>query len=139
MSADFEDRWERVVHAIEADGRYSLSAFGFLVDVQAAAVARVYADVPTPPEMRHVTGRDICDALRIVATERWGPLATTVLKSWGVRRTRDVGEMVYLLVREKWWGVQESDRIEEFDDVFHFDDAFGAYEPRTDLTRTVDV
>ena len=51
-----------------------------------------------------------------------------VLKGWNIRRTRDFGEMVFLLTGIGLMGKQESDHIEDFDEVYDFNDAFGSYD-----------
>ena len=66
--------------------------------------------------------------MRLLALESWGSLAQAVLASWNVRTTRDFGEMVFLLIRLGLMGQQDSDRVDDFDDVYKFDEAFGAYE-----------
>ena len=77
---------------------------------------------------RLVTGQQLCEGLRALALESWGPLAQTVLNRWKIRGTRDFGEMVFLLIELGLMGKQDSDRVEDFDDVYDFGEAFGAYE-----------
>ena len=36
---------------------------------------------------RHVTGQDLCEAVRRCAVEQYGYMAKTVLNSWGVTKT----------------------------------------------------
>ena len=73
---------------------------------------------------RHVTGRELCLALRGVALERWGLLARTVLEHWGVYRTDDFGRIVFALVDNQVLSKQPSDAIHDFERVYDFDDAF---------------
>jgi uncharacterized repeat protein (TIGR04138 family) len=40
---------------------------------------------------RHVTGPELLDGLRTYALDQFGPLAKTVLNTWGIRRCRDFG------------------------------------------------
>ncbi len=81
---------------------------------------------------RHVSGEQLCWGLRDLAVERWGMLAATVLRSWNIRRTRDIGQLVFSLIAAGRLQKQPTDRIEEFEAVFDFRDAFGHY--RIDLT-----
>ncbi|QOJ14520.1 MAG: hypothetical protein HRU75_07635 [Planctomycetia bacterium] len=111
---------------LTADGRYHLAAYDFIHEVLALAVERVHGS-RKEGESQHVTGQDLCHAMRDLALRRWGLMARAVLRSWGVRRTRDLGEMVYLLISIGVMGRQPSDRIEDFDDVFDFD-ALDRYE-----------
>jgi uncharacterized repeat protein (TIGR04138 family) len=47
-----------------------------------------------------------------------------VLASWGVHSTSDFGELVYNLIRIEQMRKSDTDRREDFDDVYSFDDAF---------------
>lgn len=73
---------------------------------------------------RHVSGRDLCNGLRDYALSRWGLLAPSVLRCWGVRETKDFGRMVFALVEKGVLQKQPEDRIEDFDGVYSFDRAF---------------
>jgi len=121
---------ERIERAIREDGRYPPEAFEFLHAGLEAAVAMKYGRQGR--ELGHVTGQELCQALRVLALRRWGPLAREVLRRWNIRRTRDFGEMVYLMIELGVMGRQKSDDITDFDDVYDFDEAFGHYEIRLD-------
>jgi len=115
---------------IRSDGRYPIEAFAFLHDALSHAVGEVHgadAQVSTDPQTepsRHVTGAQLCHAMRDLAIERWGRLARPVLSKWNIRATIDLGNMVYLLVDNSFMRKTEEDSIEDFRDVFSFDEAF---------------
>ena len=44
---------------------------------------------------RHVSGRELCWALRDYAIDRWGLMARLVLESWNIRQTVDLGRIVF--------------------------------------------
>jgi uncharacterized repeat protein (TIGR04138 family) len=73
---------------------------------------------------RHVSGRQLCWALRDYALYRWGMLARNVLESWGITSTSDFGRIVFALIQLELMQGQPQDKIEDFDDVYSFDDAF---------------
>ncbi|MCK6457391.1 MAG: hypothetical protein L6Q92_12795 [Phycisphaerae bacterium] len=73
---------------------------------------------------RHVSGRDLCDGLRDLAIQRWGWMALHVLRHWGVESTADFGRIVFGLIESGRLARQPDDRIEDFDDVFDFREAF---------------
>ena len=77
-----------------------------------------------PRRPRHVSGQDLCHALRRLASEQFGLMAKLVLASWGVRATSDFGEIVYNLIRIGEMSKSAGDRREDFDDVYDFDRAF---------------
>ncbi len=51
-------------------------------------------------------------------------MARTVLEHWGVRSTRDLGEIVFALVDCGVLVKQEGDCVREFEGVFCFEEAF---------------
>jgi uncharacterized repeat protein (TIGR04138 family) len=73
---------------------------------------------------RHVSGRELVEGLRAFALEQFGPMAKTVLNSWGVTHCRDFGDIVFNLIEYKVFSKTESDRQEDFDAIYDFDDAF---------------
>jgi uncharacterized repeat protein (TIGR04138 family) len=75
---------------------------------------------------RHVTGQELAWACRDFAVERFGRLARSVLEHWGVRRTEDIGRIVYALVQAGLLAALPTDREEEFAAVYEFEDAFNA-------------
>ena len=73
---------------------------------------------------RHVTGGQLCLAVRDTALHRWGLLARVVLSRWNIRRTEDIGAIIFALVENGWLQKQPTDTIGDFDHVFSFDEAF---------------
>lgn len=128
MDAEVVERFEQ---AVRRDGRYSPEAFEFLHRGLEAATKYKYGKTP-PRGPQHVTGQELCLALCNLARQRWGGLARTVLESWGIRRTRDFGEMVYFMIDLGLMGRQDSDDVADFDAVYDFVDAFDGYTPPLD-------
>ena len=73
---------------------------------------------------RHITGQQLCEACRRYAVDQYGYLAKIVLASWGIRCTGDFGELVYNLIRIGQMRKSDSDRREDFDEVYDFETAF---------------
>ena len=117
----------RLERAIRRDGRYAPEAFEFLHSGLALAARRKHGpDADERP--RHVSGEELCYALRHIARQRWGLLAREVLRHWNIHRTRDFGEMVYLLIDLGIMGKRDSEDIAEFDEVYGFRAAFESYQ-----------
>ena len=51
-------------------------------------------------------------------------MAKAVLEYWGITSTLDFGEIVYLLIEEGIMSKTKHDKIEDFTDVFDFDEEF---------------
>jgi len=108
---------------IREDGRYPPEAYAFLREGLNRAVEAVYGKRPLPGQ-GHITGQQLCLALRDLAIENWGMLAPTVLKRWNIHATVDFGNMVYLLVNNSLMGKTPEDSIEDFRGVYDFATAF---------------
>lgn len=117
---------EAMERLILSEGRYPLDAFAFLQDGLSAAVKRVHGgeDRAEEPGQRHVSGAQLCEALRDLAIERWGLLAPTVLHRWRIRCTLDFGRMVYFLIQHGYMLKTDEDSLEDFRDVYDFEAAF---------------
>jgi len=77
---------------------------------------------PAPP-VRHVSGQELCWALKQLAHRQYGFMARLVLASWGIHSTSDFGAIVYNLIRIGKMAQSEHDRREDFDNVFDFEQA----------------
>ncbi|MCK4602118.1 MAG: hypothetical protein KAU28_06610 [Phycisphaerae bacterium] len=119
-----EEPKESMEEVIRKDGRYPPAAYAFLNEGLGMAVKETYGNEPAPSGQRHVTGRQMCMALRKRAIEKWGMLARTVLKRWNIRATIDFGNMVYLLINQGFMRKTEEDSIEDFRDVYSFSETF---------------
>ena len=128
MDADAARRFEEV---IRRDGRYPLAAYEFLHRGLELTTRLVYGEEPAEGP-RHVTGQQLCEGLRRLALEQWGSLAQEVLARWNIRTTRAFGGMVLLLVNAGLRGKRGAGRIDDFDEVYDFADAFGTYEINLD-------
>jgi uncharacterized repeat protein (TIGR04138 family) len=84
---------------------------------------RAHRSTERAPE-RHLTGQELCEAIRQYAIEEYGYLAKSVLNSWGVQTTGDFGNIVFNLIELKQMKKAKQDRREDFNEVFDFDVAF---------------
>ena len=126
---------------LEEDRRYKLPAYTFVFEaLQYAqdvlgmgaegesepideAPDEAQPETPAGPE-RHVSGRELCEAIRRYAAEQYGYMAKTVLNSWGIRNTGDFGEIVFNLIRVGQMRKTHADARVDFDDIYDFDTAF---------------
>jgi uncharacterized repeat protein (TIGR04138 family) len=76
------------------------------------------------PVRRHISGRELAEACRDLALERYGVLAQLVLEQWGVRSTADIGDVVFTLVDLGLLISQPNDSRDEFIGVFDFGETF---------------
>ena len=108
----------------QQDERYDGRALKFVFEGLASTIDefRNEEDPGAPP--RHISGQELAWGLARLAQKRWGRLAAMVLGRWGIRSTRDFGEIVYLMIDNGWMTSQETDAVEDFDNVFDFEDVF---------------
>ncbi len=120
-----EISFEDAVQVIcERDKRLDRDAYYFLREALDATVKALRSD--ETPEHQHVNGGELLDGLRDYALGKFGPMAATVLESWGLRTTDDIGQMVFKLIEIGAFGQSEEDRPEDFVNRFTFDEAFRA-------------
>jgi len=140
-----DDPRQALFDLLQRDRRYKLEAYAFLFEALSYAHDTLgmgkegdsEENLPTTrgkqrpsgkheprrPE-RHLTGQELCHAIRQYALEQYGYMAKCVLNSWGVICTGDFGEIVYSLIKIGQMRKTKQDRREDFDDVFDFDKAF---------------
>ena len=113
----------------DQDDRYDMEAYFFIRD----ALGHATKKFNRAPPNRHVTGAELSEGVRDYAIREFGPIANLVLTEWGLYTPGDFGEIVYSLIAEGVFGKTESDRREDFNDVFDFHDAFvKPFEPGND-------
>ena len=130
------DAPREIVQLLEEDKRYAFKAYVFVFEAlnYAQEVLGMGAESPSEPvgrpgeegeaPERHVSGRELCEAIRRFALEQYGLMAKTVLNNWGIHKTGDFGEIVFNLIRVGQMRKTATDRREDFDDVYDFETAF---------------
>jgi len=125
------------------DGRYQVDAYAFVFDalnhahtvMELGGASPVDETIDAPelpptdeadeegaePVERHVTGQELCAAIRNHALDQYGYMAKCVFNSWGIHKTGDFGNIVFNLIEIGQMRKTEHDRREDFDDVFDFD------------------
>jgi uncharacterized repeat protein (TIGR04138 family) len=104
------------------DPRYQREAYVFLRDALDFTTKQQKKVKGT--SVRHVAGPELLEGVRQYALKEFGPMVLTVFESWGIRRTEDIGNMVFNLIDAGIFGKTEEDSIEDFKDVYDFEEAF---------------
>ena len=130
-----------IAELLEKDRRYTFDAYVFVfealgyaqhvLDMGEESPSQPAEDPPQqseaeeePRSERHVSGQELCEAIRLFALDQYGYMAKTVLNSWGVSSTGDFGEIVFNLIGIGQMRKTEHDRREDFEDVYDFETAF---------------
>ncbi len=112
------------------DPRYPIQAYAFVFEAleltktqKKRSQARLRSRGRGHTQSRHVTGRELCEGARHLASRDYGLMALSVLNLWGIRSTSDIGEIVYNLIASGDLEKTPSDSRSDFDNVFDFEDA----------------
>jgi uncharacterized repeat protein (TIGR04138 family) len=123
---------------LRRDRRYHRDAYFFVFEALRYAQDQLEMGQPQPAlaaggeEERHVTGQELCEAIRQYAVGQYGFMAKSVLNEWGIRSTGDFGEIVFSLIDAGQMKKTDTDRREDFDNVFDFDAGLrDAFQPMT--------
>jgi uncharacterized repeat protein (TIGR04138 family) len=103
---------------VTRDPRYQRDAYVFLRDA---------LDFTTKQQkkikgatVRHVAGPELLEGVRAYALKEFGPMVITVFSTWGINRCEDIGHMVFNLIGAGIFGKTEEDSIEDFKNVYDF-------------------
>ena len=127
-----------IYQLLKDDPRYPLEAYRFIREALAFAQEILNMGEEAHPEPsldlegsksqtapeKHLSGQQLCEAIRVYAVEQFGFMAKTVLNNWGMYSTSDFGEIVYNLINIGWMKKSSRDRRDHFDDVYDFEQAF---------------
>ncbi len=121
-----------IFQLLEEDPRYPLEAYQFVRDALSFAQEELGMGRPDPldhsrrrgEEERHLSGQQLCEAIRIYALDQYGYLARLVLNSWGIYSSGDFGEIVFNLIHIGLMKKSKTDRREDFENQIDFEHAF---------------
>jgi uncharacterized repeat protein (TIGR04138 family) len=112
--ATLEEAFERIG---QQDGRYHERGYLFVLAALEYAQGKL-------TQRRHLSGAELAWACRDFALEQFGLLAPTVLGHWGITSTEDLGRIVFTLIDVELLARQPSDKVEDFEHVYHFAEVF---------------
>lgn len=111
-----------VAEIVQTDRRFDAKAYRFVregLDFTLKLHKRAAGAAP-----RHVSGGELLEGLRQYTLKEFGPMGKMVLNEWGVNDCADFGRIVFNLVQKGVLGKSDNDRIEDFSEVFTFEEAF---------------
>ncbi|MGD7652436.1 MAG: Minf_1886 family protein [Verrucomicrobiales bacterium] len=112
---------ESVANILMRDKRFDAHAYFFLKDALDFTLKRIAEK--NAGQARHVSGPELLEGFRDFALDQFGPMASTLMREWGIRQCPDVGDMVFLLIEEQVFGKQESDNREDFAGTFDLEES----------------
>lgn len=113
-----------IFQLLQTDLRYQLNAYQFVRDALAYAQEVLPNEESEDENEPHLTGQQLCEAIRLFAIDQFGYMSKTVLNNWGIQGTSDFGEIVYNLIDIGMMKKSETDQREDFSEVYSFEKAF---------------
>jgi uncharacterized repeat protein (TIGR04138 family) len=130
------DPSQSIAQLLQEDRRYTFEAYVFIFEAlryaqnvmgmgaEGSGEPAEEAETESEAVDRHVTGQQLCEAIRRYATEQYGYMAKTVLNNWGIHGTSDFGEIVFNLIRVGQMRKTPADARVDFDNIYDFEAAF---------------
>lgn len=112
-----DEREVRIYEIFERNPRFKPQAFFFIF----MALARCRL---TGGQGGHVSGKELLKAFADEARSQYGPMAINVLNHMGFQCTRDVGELVFLMVAEGLLSKTDQDDLGDFENGYDFEEEF---------------
>lgn len=119
--------FEEAVRSIRAkDPRYQPQAYD-LVRLSLDHAQKIVHGEPKkgkPLTNRHVTGPQLLEGFRLHVLETYGPMSYPLLHNWGLRKTADVGNIVFNIIDTGLFGRSPEDDLKDFEGVYDFKEVF---------------
>ncbi len=124
---------QALIEIASRDKRYPLEAYRFVREAlsYASDILEMGSEKITDPENdatprveHHLTGQELCEAIRVFSLNQFGLMSRAVLKNWNIESTADFGEIVYNMIAVGLMKKSKGDDRKHFDNVYEFDSAF---------------
>lgn len=106
----------------QTESRFSPTAYEFVRRSLDHALERLGRKGQKKPA--HVRGEELLESFRALALKEFGPMAKSVLNDWGIFNCTEVGQVVFQLVQHGILGKSETDKIDDFQEIYTFTEAF---------------
>ena len=119
---------------VQSDTRYPIDAYVFVhealnfasesLELGSVDESAEIVQASAIPVKRHLTGQELCEAIRRYALNQFGYMSKVVLQSWGITSTSCFGDIVYNLIRIGRMEKSRDDKRDHFNNVYDFNDVF---------------
>jgi len=119
------DDQKTIMEICAQDERFAKNAYFFMLEALEFTFQSRDKDKETQNgAVRHVSGAQLLGGIRTFTLQQFGPMASTVLREWGLRRTEDFGAIVFNLIKAGRLQKSEDDSLSDFADGFDFYETF---------------
>ena len=118
---------KQLIELLKKDHRFTLESYRFVneslefaqkMERETESENPVLCKCGSRKNAHHISGQDLCYAVRDNALEQFGFMARTVLAGLGIRKTGDIGDIVFNLININYMQKTDEDTREDFDNVF---------------------
>jgi len=102
---------------VEKNPRYPVEAYLFVLEA-------LFCTRKKFKKEKHVSGQELLEGIKDLALNRYGSTAKMVFNHWGIKKTVDLGDIVFNMVNAKLLSKTEEDSLDDFKDVYNFEDVF---------------
>jgi len=95
---------------------FKMETFGFVM-------AGLHFTMDRLKKKRHVSGQELAKGIRDLAIKEYGPMAHSVLEYWGIRSTKDMGQVVFAMIEAGLLFKNEEDKLSDFENVYNLEEA----------------
>ena len=116
----------KIIELTRDDPRYAYEAYEFVceaVSYTQEMLGRSPEEDDDPDADYHVCGEELVRGACELAVLEFGMMAPVVFRQWGIRKTDDLGNIVFNLIRAERLSKSDRDGPEDFHDLFDLDKA----------------
>lgn len=112
--------YKKIEGLLDKDRRFSYESYQFVNDTLDFAQKKLLESSGKEEidGSKSISGKDLCQAACDLALVRFGYLARLVLANLGIRKTGDIGDIVYNLIKIGYMSEVPGDSRSDFDNVF---------------------
>ncbi|MCX6920767.1 MAG: hypothetical protein NTX20_05530 [Verrucomicrobia bacterium] len=119
--------FDEAVRLIRAkDSRYQAQAYDLVRVGLDHAQKIVYGEAKKGKSLvnRHVTGPQLLEGFRLHVLTTYGPMSYPLLQNWGLKKSSDVGNIVFNIIETGMFGRSPEDNLADFEAVYDFKETF---------------
>ncbi|OGV32484.1 MAG: hypothetical protein A2020_01975 [Lentisphaerae bacterium GWF2_45_14] len=119
MDENFKKSINRIV---DTDPRYAVDAYEFVSIAVNYTAHKLKKHREKEKPDRHVSAKELLDGIADYALREFGPMASEVMKSWGLTNAKAIGNVVFNMIGERLLKASEEDCVEDFSIEYDFDE-----------------
>lgn len=116
-----DDKFMEMLFSIkEKNGKYPEKAYLFAFKI----LKDLAKNNKNQQKSENIKAANLLITFRNYALNEFGPMTASVLQEWNICSCRDLGNVIFDLVNAGVLEKDETDRIEDFEEIYDFNEAF---------------